>query len=35
MLFNWMVVGQIVPTNPAHAVCALKYSQRKNKGAAR
>ena len=31
MLFDWMVVGQIVPTNPAHAVRGPKYSQRRGK----
>jgi site-specific recombinase XerD len=31
MLFDWMVVGQILPTNPAHAVRGPKHSQRKGK----
>jgi integrase/recombinase XerD len=28
MLFDWMVVGQVIPTNPAHAVRGPKHSQR-------
>jgi integrase/recombinase XerD len=31
MLFDWMVVGQILPVNPAHAVRGPKYSQRRGK----
>jgi len=31
MLFDWMVVGQVVPTNPAHAVRGPKHSQRRGK----
>ena len=31
MLFDWMVVGQIMPTNPAHAVRGPKHSQRRGK----
>ncbi len=31
MLFDWMVVGQIIPTNPAHAVREPKHSQRRGK----
>ena len=31
MLFDWMVVGQIIPTNPAHAVRGPKHSQRRGK----
>jgi site-specific recombinase XerD len=31
MLFDWMVVGQVIPTNPAHAVRGPKHSQRKGK----
>ena len=30
-LFDWMVVGQAMPTNPAHTVRAPKYSIRKGK----
>lgn len=30
-LFDWMVVGQAMPTNPAHTVRAPKYSVRKGK----
>jgi integrase/recombinase XerD len=31
MLFDWMVVGQVISTNPAHAVRGPKHSQRKGK----
>jgi integrase/recombinase XerD len=31
MLFDWMVIGQIIPTNPAHAVRGPKHSQRRGK----
>ena len=31
MLFDWMVVGQVMPTNPAHAVRGPKHSQRRGK----
>lgn len=31
MLFDWLVVGQIVPHNPAHAVRGPKYSLKKGK----
>lgn len=31
MLFDWLVVGQIVPFNPAHAVRGPKHSQRRGK----
>jgi site-specific recombinase XerD len=31
MLFDWMVVGQVVPANPAHAVRGPKHSQRRGK----
>lgn len=31
MLFDWMVVGQVLPVNPAHAVRGPKYTQRKGK----
>ncbi len=31
MLFDWMVVGQILPLNPAHAVRGPKHSQRRGK----
>ena len=31
MLFDWMVVGQVIPTNPAHAVRGPKYTQRRGK----
>jgi integrase/recombinase XerD len=31
MLFDWMVVGQVIPTNPAHAVRGPKHSQRRGK----
>lgn len=31
MLFDWMVVGQILPVNPAHAVRGPKHTQRRGK----
>jgi len=31
MLFDWLVVGQVLPVNPAHAVRGPKYSQRRGK----
>src|ERR1035437_895964 len=31
MLFDWLVVGQIIDANPAHAVRGPKYSQKKGK----
>ena len=31
MLFDWMVVGQVMPVNPAHAVRGPKHTQRKGK----
>jgi integrase/recombinase XerD len=31
MLFDWMVVGQVLPVNPAHAVRGPKHSQRRGK----
>lgn len=31
MLFDWMVVGQILPMNPAHAVRGPKHSQGRGK----
>jgi site-specific recombinase XerD len=31
MLFDWMVVGQILPVNPAHAVRGPKHTQKKGK----
>ncbi len=31
MLFDWMVVGQVISTNPAHAVRGPKHSQRRGK----
>ena len=31
MLFDWLVVGHILDTNPAHAVRGPKYSQKKGK----
>ena len=31
MLFDWMVVGQVIPLNPAHAVRGPKHSQRRGK----
>ena len=31
MLFDWMVVGQVIQTNPAHAVRGPKHSQRTGK----
>jgi site-specific recombinase XerD len=31
MLFDWLVVGQVMPTNPAHAVRGPKHSVRKGK----
>ena len=31
MLFDWLVVGQILPTNPAHAVRGPKHTQKKGR----
>src|SRR3954469_8851703 len=31
MLFDWLVTGQVLPTNPAHAVRGPKHSVRKGK----
>jgi len=31
MLFDWMVVGQVLPVNPAHAVHGPRHMQRKGK----
>ena len=31
MLFDWMVVGQVIPTNPAHAVRGPRHTQRRGK----
>ena len=31
MLFDWMVVGQVIPLNPAHAVRGPKHTQRRGK----
>lgn len=31
MLFDWMVVGQVLPMNPAHAVRGPRHTQRKGK----
>jgi integrase/recombinase XerD len=31
MLFDWMVVGQVLPVNPAHAVRGPKHMQRRDK----
>lgn len=31
MLFDWLVVGQVLPVNPAHAVRGSKHSQRRGK----
>ena len=31
MLFDWLVVGQVVPTNPAHAVRGPRHSVKKGK----
>ena len=31
MLFDWLVVGQVLSTNPAHAVRGPKHSQRRGK----
>jgi integrase/recombinase XerD len=31
MLFDWMVVGQVIPTNPAHAVRGPKHTQKKGR----
>jgi site-specific recombinase XerD len=31
MLFDWLVIGHVLDTNPAHAVRGPKYSQRKGK----
>lgn len=31
MLFDWMVVGQVLPLNPAHAGRGSKHSQRRGK----
>ena len=31
MLFDWLVTGQVIPTNPAHAVRGPKHSVKKGK----
>jgi site-specific recombinase XerD len=31
MLFDWMVVGQVIPVNPAHAVRGPRHTQKKGK----
>ena len=31
MLFDWLVVGQVLPANPAHAVRGPKHAQKKGK----
>ena len=31
MLFDWLVTGQVVPTNPAHAVRGPRHSVKKGK----
>ena len=31
MLFDWLVVGQVMPSNPAHAVRGPKHTQKKGK----
>jgi site-specific recombinase XerD len=31
MLFDWLVVGHVIESNPAHAVRGPKYSQKKGK----
>ena len=31
MLFDWMVVGQVMPVNPAHAVRGPKHTQRRGR----
>jgi site-specific recombinase XerD len=31
MLFDWLVVGQVIETNPAHSVRGPRYSQKKGK----
>src|SRR5256885_14718491 len=31
MLFDWLVTGQVMPTNPAHAVRGPKHSVKKGK----
>lgn len=31
MLFDWMVIGQVMPLNPAHAVRGPKHTQRRGK----
>src|ERR1035441_628780 len=31
MLFDWIVVGQVLPVNPAHAVRGPKHTQKKGK----
>jgi integrase/recombinase XerD len=31
MLLDWLVVGHVVDTNPAHAVRGLQYSQKKSR----
>jgi integrase/recombinase XerD len=31
MLFDWLVVGHVLDTNPAHAVRGPKYSQKKGR----
>ncbi len=31
MLFDWLVTGQVIPTNPAHSVRGPKHSMKKGK----
>lgn len=31
MLFDWLVTGQVIPLNPAHAVRGPRYSVKKGK----
>jgi site-specific recombinase XerC len=31
MLFDWMVIGQVIPMNPAHAVRGPKHVVKKGK----
>jgi hypothetical protein len=31
MLFDWLVTGQVIPINPAHAVRGLPHSVKKGK----
>jgi hypothetical protein len=31
MLLDWMLVGQVIPVNPAHAVRESKHTQNRDK----